>query len=91
MSNYLPQPIPGYSRRDLLFVVFVISLIFSLYPIASTIQFDRLGSSKNRRAPQFELYDAQGKVVSISDYLGSYVYLMFVILRFTTLNRYQRH
>lgn len=86
MITGYPTTANEYSIPEVLLVVVVIVFVFLLYPIGGLIlQQGYYGLHTNRPAQNFHLYDTGNNPVSLSNYNGKFVYLMFGYLRCTEI------
>ncbi len=70
------------AAHHLLPLIAAIALMFALYPLANhLLRDDGHGFAAERMAPGFELFDAGGERVSLAQFRGRHVYLMFGFLR----------
>ncbi|MDJ0834461.1 MAG: SCO family protein [Gammaproteobacteria bacterium] len=70
------QPQVGF--RGFVLLILIMLIFFSLPFIPALLQDeDVYGLAGDRPAPQFSLRDADGKLVTLADYRGKYLFLMF--------------
>ncbi len=71
-----------FSKIHLCLILVSISAVFMVLPLANVfMQQETHGFQVDRPAPLFSLFDAKGHRVSLHDFHGQYIYLMFGFLR----------
>jgi protein SCO1/2 len=82
MSITTNHPVTNnFRQRDIILAALTVVLVFVLIPITNQLLKKENDATLNLMAPQFDLFDTQGNTVSLSDYRGQFVYLMFGFLR----------
>ena len=82
MPDYLLNKPDKVSYHHGLLLAAAIALVFSLQPLSYLLWHqDSYGFSGTRSAPDFRLYDTEGRPKTLADYRGRYLFLMFGYLR----------